>query len=234
MEYRKEKSIIYLSKKELFALFDSAKQEELLHKIRTKDLSLGVPGDHEKIKNVVEDMASTTSNHRDEHEIVVAAFCVVDFYSEDSQIAFEINTRFNSKKDRIDTLKDLNEWREGSDSDFIIVSKSEHRFFQLKRYKGELVVKNLVDNILQILHKYYRDNLQSRNLLILLQPATNILPDDFFKNVHDGLTQRGLDFNGSVELLFNDNCKFSVIQTVFPILGTSKVPWTVPSLRAAL
>lgn len=225
MRYLKSHNILIFSKEELrhFLLDDLQKElgkELILNKISLNDLE----GNHEKVKEITDKVSNRLATDRDKHEVFAGAFNLVDFYGEDSQICFEMKSGFNPKRDTIGNLDELNKMRNGSVSDVGILSKEQLRLFQLKRYRESLTNEALLKFLTKKIKKYGY-NLGEMNLLLILQtPGDDISALDF-KKIHEGLKNLNLAPSGWVLISYNENYKFSVINTVFPKLATTRIPW---------
>lgn len=134
----KNKNIACFPKEELQSIFSIAKKAELLEEIKRQGLFLeDLQNDYGKMESLASIISDKTSNDTDDHEIFASIFTFVDFYELGSEICFELKDSFNTNKDKIITLNDLNNFR-SDPPDFIIKSNDGYREFELKRYRDGL------------------------------------------------------------------------------------------------
>ena len=67
-------------------------------------------------------------------------------------------------------------------------------------------------------------------MLIILQSKGNI-EKNFFEDVHERLKELVLKGTGSILITYNEENKFDVMNTVYPILGNTRVPYKKLSER---
>lgn len=217
----KGKQFICFSKESLLALFNISKKSELVEIIKNTNIPFS---------QLITKLSNKTSSDRDEHEIFVALFILIDFYEEGTEICFEMRNDFNPNKDKINIIRDLNKFRDnGTDTDFIFKSKNDLRFFQLKRYRGNLNTESLFDFIKNKI-KHYGD-LGTINLLILLQSIDDGSPNFDFHVLHERIKLLNLKFGGEILILFNNANKINTIINIYPDLTNIEVPMQLPSSK---
>jgi len=231
----KNKNIICFLKDELSKLFEVAKKVELLQEIRKQNFSFDdLKTDYSKMKKIADTVGERGAQHRDEHEIFASLFVFLDFYEANSEVCFELKNGFNPSKNKINTLKDLNAFRESaSDSDFIIKSGDGLRKFQLKRYRNNLNTQGIFDFIKEKV-AHYGNNLDDTNLLVVLQSSAYTISQINFHELHDKLKSLNLKFQGQILISYNENNKEMVINQVHPNLTTTRIPVQYPSTKSKL
>lgn len=232
MYYKKRENLLFFERSELENLINRSYENLMLEIINRHDLK--PQDDIKKLWKIVssEQGLKKLFRDRDEHEVFAATYSISDFYGENSKICFEMKEGFNSSKNLPLTLDDLNRHRKiNSIVDFGILSDSELRQFQLKRYRGDLSSRHLLQFIEKIL-KHYGNDMGDVNLLIILQSPGTKINDNIFKELHGELIKRDFSFGGHILISFNANNKFDIIKTVFPELGTSSrsINWNYPDL----
>ena len=163
-------------------------------------------------------------NYKEDAEIFMAAYLILNFYPGTNKICFLMKDGFNPKKDSIDTLDKLKKHlKEYSLADFGLLSGDGLRSFQLKAYREPCNDKEFIKFIEKKL-KHYAYNIGTTNLLIVLQSEGDI-EEDFFENIHKRLLELKLKGTGSILITYNEENKFDVMNTVYPTLTTTRIPY---------
>lgn len=231
MQYDKKHNVLCFEQKELLALLELDAKAELLDEMRARGLSFDdLRKDRRLMVELASDVGQKTAEHRDKHEVFGAAFDLVDFYGAESLICFEMRSGFDPNKDRITTLEELNRHREGSVSDVLILSGDVTRSFQMKRYRGPLDDQAIFEFIAEKVASYGND-LGDMNLLLILQSKDNDLSLVDFSKIHEKLTELDYSFGAWIMIVHNENNRYSVINTVYPDLVVSRIPWRPASSK---
>lgn len=226
----KNKNIVCFQKEELQNIFELAKKSELLNEIEKAGVSLDDLRDNFiEIDNLTSTVSNRTSHNRDDHEIFASIFIFVDFYENGSEICFELKNTFNSGRDKIMTLQDLN-YARNDPPDFIIKSSDGYREFELKRYRDGLTTDEVL-NFLEKKIKHYGNGLGIMNLLLILQSSVNDISNIDFHELNSKVKSLNLKFGGQVLISYNKRNKEMVINQVFPDLTTTRIPMQLPSQR---
>ena len=216
------KRFVCFSRIELDEIFIASKLPKIFAELQRRGLSQDIIlKDLAKANSIADPIVKSFSEHRDEHEVFAAADIFHDFYSADSKICFELKDSFNAKHDRLNTLEQLNAWRNDIFADFGIKSPEGWRFFQLKRYRGKGKTDDLFKFILEKLESY--SDLGYTNLLILIQSEGHELNVDFNK-LHAKFQSERLLYKGQILIAYNENNQFSVMNEVYPQLASKRLP----------
>jgi len=211
-------------------IFEVAQKTEFLNEIKKQGISLeDLKNDQNKMENLASIVSDRTSNSRDDHEIFASIFVVADFYESRSEICFELKDIFNTSRDKIVTLQDLNNFR-NDPPDFIIKSSDGFREFELKRYRDGLTTVE-VFNFLKKKIEHYGNGLGIINLLLVLQSSGNNNLNIDFRELNFKFKLLNSKFQGDVLILYNENNKEIVMNQVFPNLTTTRIPAQLPSQR---
>ncbi|MHA1371610.1 MAG: hypothetical protein ACTSRA_18070, partial [Promethearchaeota archaeon] len=185
-------------------MFEVAKKSELLGEMIKQNLSFDdLRNDYSKMEKLSNLVGERGAQHRDEHEIFVALFIVLDFYEAGSEVCFELEDSFNLNKDKILSLKDLNKFRTDP-PDFIIKSKDGLRQFELKRYRDGLNTEE-VFNFIKKKVAHYGNDLGDMNLLLILQSSAYDISTINFHELHERLKSLNLKFQGQILIFYNEN-----------------------------
>lgn len=226
----KNKNIVCFKKEELQNIFSIAKKEKLLEEVKKQGLSLrDLQNDYRKMESLASVIADKTSSDTDDHEIFASIFMFVDFYELGSEICFELKDNFNTSKDKITTLNDLNNFR-SDPPDFIIKSGDDFREFELKRYRNGLAT-NEVFSFLKRKIEYYGNGLGLANLLVMVQSKGGDISKVDFHKINTDLKSLNLKFQGQVLISYNENNQKMIINQVFPELTTTKIPFQLPGQK---
>jgi len=216
------------SKDELLRMFKIAKKTELLKEMVKRGFSFDdLRNDYSKMKEVSDVVGERGAQDRDEHEIFAAVFIFLDFYEISSEVCFKLKSDFNSHKDRIVSLQDLNKFRTDP-PDFIIKSTDGFREFELKRYRDGLNTEEIF-NFIKKKVAYYANDLGDMNLLLVPQSIPYSVSSINFHELHKQLKSLNFKFEGQILISYNENNKESVINQVYPELATKRIPFKLAS-----
>jgi len=212
--------------------FDSADLKQLFEAPSRKELARetaksGYSGkeflqDRSKIQKIVDAVKIVKDN--EDVEIFVALYAFLKFYPA-AKICFILKDAIDPKREIIDSIEKLKSSLKQNDlTDFGFMTKDGVRAFQLKTYRGKTASDELFGFIKEkLLH--YANNIGEVNLLILLQSEGNI-EGSFFQNIHESLTKLSIKGSGHILISYNEGNKFDVINSVYPTLGTTRIPHT--------
>ena len=224
MKYHKEQNILCFAKYEIDSLFKATKSIELLQEMSGKKLTFDdLKANRAILEDIVDSIVATSGKDKDEVEIFVVTYMLLDFYEDLSECCFYMENGFNPEKDRIKDLTDLKRFiKEYSLVDFLILSKCGFRAFQLKRYRERLMTEDVFQFIVKKLN-HYGNQLGDVNLLLLLQSQEAELNIDF-KTLNKKINKLKLAFDGNILVWFNEVNKFDVIVEIYPKLRSRKLP----------
>lgn len=217
--------MVCLSKEKCESLYKDAKVEELLRATSEAGYSLfDLAQDTEKMEQIASDVSSKVITNKEEIEIFASVFCYLRFYPEDSKVCFVLKDSITPEKISIKSLDSLVEiTKEYSITDFGIFSDDGLRQFQLKQFKGQVDTDTLFSFIDKVLKKYGYD-LGDANLLIILQSSDGDMSRLSFKDLSERVQQLDIKSESHVLISYNEANKTNVINTVYPSLGTTRVP----------
>ncbi len=207
---------------ELRSLFEEPKRkwvaEEIIRRGYTPD---ALRKDLSKMMEIVN--ASSLVDDKEEVEIFSALYLFPQFYPTGSKICFLLENGFDPMKTPINSLTKLKESIKEKDlTDFCFLGDDGLRAFQLKAYTGETTHEGLFGFLKKkLLH--YSNNIGNVNLLIVLQSKGDI-GENFFEFVHENLKTLNIKGGGHILISYNEDNKFDLIVTVYPMLGTTKIP----------
>lgn len=225
MHYFKEKHMICLEREECEALYKDAKVKELLNATHDAGYTLfDLAQDKTKMEEIANEVSSRISTNKEEIEIFASVFCYLQFYPEGSRVCFVLEDSLNPSDLKVSSLDDLiGITKEYSITDFGIFSDDGLRQFQLKQFKGDLDTETLFSYIDGKLKKYGYD-LGDANLLVVLQSSNDDMNNLSFKDLSEQLSQLELKSESHILISYNEDNKTNVINTVYPSLGTTRVP----------
>ncbi len=131
---------------------------------------------------------------------------------------------FNPEKQTIDSLDELKKnIKENHYVDVCLLDKDGLRAFQLKSYRNNC---NIIDfmSFLNRKLEHYAFDLGATNLFITLQSSGEI-EENFFHNIFEQLKKKKIKGTGEILITYNENNKFDVLNTVYPRLGTTRIPY---------
>jgi hypothetical protein len=180
--------------------------------LRDKDKMLEIANQHSLL------------NDKDDVEIFTAAYMMLTFFPKESRVCFYMKDGFNPNKHDVNSLESLKKnIKENHHTDVCLLSNNNLRAFQLKNYKGNCSTAEFMCFLTKKL-KHYAFDLGTTNLYITLGSSGEI-EEDLFRNIHDQLNKLNLKGTGEILVTYNENNKFDVLNTVYPILGTHRVPY---------
>jgi len=160
---------------------------------------------------------------KEDIEIFSALYIFPKFYSKESKICFLLKDGIDPTKENIDSLDKLkNSLKEKDLTDFLLWSDDGFRAYQLKAYTG----KTEINELFQFLKKkllHYCNDLGETNLLINMMSQGDFT-GDFFQELHEKIKTLGLKGTGHIIISYNEENKFDVMNTIYPILGTTRIP----------
>jgi hypothetical protein len=223
------------SQQELSAIYKTAKIKELQKEMAARNVSFDdLANDRSKMVEIANTVGDRGAADRDEHEIFASRFIFVHFYGNDSEICFEVRDEFNPTQDKIASLEDLIRFRKiATDSDFMIKAKDGFRNFQMKRYRGELDTKSILEFIVSKV-AHYANNLGDTNLLVQIQGPDYARMNVDFHELHEKIKSRNFQFLGQILISYNDNNTAQVLIQVHAELTETKLPLLLPSEREPL
>lgn len=175
--------------------------------------------DLEKAKEPVFKLSKISANSKN-YEIWVGIFDLYEEFNRDCEFCFYLKGDFDPHKDSINSLSDLEKFKEDP-PDIAIYHKGQFAEFELKRFRDKLSEQDLFDFIDKKIIRHYSD---LYNFLIVLQPKpwTN-LSFEIFKALHKKIVEQKLERNlGKIVFSFNQNNREMVFVTVFPELNYRK------------
>ncbi len=224
MKYHKAQNIACFSRDEIDLFYKSTKSEEFSNIINQRGLNVSdLAQNRGLLESVIDSMVENSGKDKDEVEIFVVAYMLLDFYEDSSECCFYMENGFNPEKNEIRNLVDLKKYiKESSLVDFLILSKAGFRAFQLKRYRGNPTTEDVFNFLVKKLNHYGRE-LGDVNVLLLLQTQKLDLTIDF-EELHKKVDQLKLPFKGNILINFNEEDKYDVIVEIYPGLQSRKLP----------
>ena len=220
--FHAKKNIICFDKDELKKLFETPSRKILEEEIRKSGYSSEeLMKDKTRMKEVVDRIKLL--NDKEDIEIFAALFIYWKFYPKDPKICFLLKTGIDPRKNAMDTLEKLKDSiKENDITDFLFVNTvGECISIQLKAYRGNNEVKEFSKYLEDKLMGYGND-LGDTNLLIFMQ-SRGTIPENFFHDISDYVKAIKLKGTCHVLISYNENNQFDVINTIYPILGTTRI-----------
>lgn len=221
MQYHHKKTnTLCFDEEDLKYLFEAPSRAELEEKV----LEIGLSGEELMaspylMKSIVDSIKVVSS--KEDIEIFSALYVYLHFYQANSKICFKLKDSYNPEKDYVDDVDKLKlATKENDLTDFLIMSDDGCRAFQLKAFTGETNLDNLFALIDKKL-KHYGYDIGDVNLLITMQSKGDI-PENFFEDLHARLRDLPIKGEGCVLVSYNENNVYDVMNTVYPILGTTR------------
>lgn len=231
--YSRKLNMICFEKEELERLIELPSKLQILKEIAKRGYSLDeilkdFNGDQIKMHEIVE--SSDLINDKEDVEIFTATYALQDFYPK-SKVCFYLKDGLTNPS--INSLADLKSAiKENDITDLGILIGKDLINFQLKSYRREARVDTMLSFIKEnLLH--YANNIGTTNLLITMQLG-GIIEGNFFQNIHSELKKLNLKGTGHILILYNEGNKTSVINTVYPILGTTRIPINLTSGKSTI
>ncbi len=215
-------NMICFDKAELRAIFEAPSRKQLRETVlKDGHMPIELLLDETKMREIAEKIKII--NDKEENEIFCALYVFPEFYKKESKICFLLKDGIDPRKEQIDSLKKLKiSLKENDLTDFLLWHDDGVRAYQLKSYRG----KTEINDFLKFLEEkllHYSNDLGETNLLINLQSEGD-LTGDFFQDVHEKLKKLKVRGTGHVIISYNEENKFDVMVTVYPILGTTRIP----------
>lgn len=200
--------------KELSILIVSKFFSSLLGKISNK------PYNETEVTMYVKRLADNSVDSTD-YEFFISILDLYKQFNKECDFCFNLNGKFNFKKDTIKTLDELSRFRE--DPPDVIVKWRDNFFeFELKRYRGILTVDSLFSFIRDKIIMHYSSY---SNFLIILQPKPMAkLSLNVFKDIHTRI-KRLNRHNGIIGFSLNNNNKELILARVSPKLEIYRFPF---------
>lgn len=208
---------------DLQQLFESPSREKLIIEMAKSNYSTqDLIKDPNKIQEITDKIGIIKD--KEDKEIFSAIYMFSKFYKKDTKVCYPLKEGADFNK--INTLKELKvSIKENSITDFNLITDKKLRPFQLKSYLGNLNFDELFTFLKKVLLHYCND-INNINLLVNLQPPSlQRIPDNFFEDIHINLKTLNLKGNGHIIISYNDNNEFSVMKTVYPIIGNTVIPF---------
>lgn len=210
--------------KELANLFIIDKKKIIKEKILEKGDSFdGLKNDTSRKMEEIVGLAHKTMQNKEDTEIYIALFIISQFYK-NSEILFSLKNDIDPRKKHINSLGELkNILKENGLTDFAFMSEDGLRQFQLKQYKEELNTEKVFNFIKKkLLH--YSNDMGDINLLLILQKRESYIDGIDFYELNKSINRLKLKSSASIMLYYNEENKFSVINTVYPEVSTTRIP----------
>jgi hypothetical protein len=200
--------------KELSMLIVSKFFSSLLSKISNK------PYNETEVATYIKKLADNSVDSID-YEFFISIFDLYKQFNKECDFCFNLNSKFNFKKDTIKTLNELSHFREDP-PDVIVKYRDKFFEFELKRYRRILAVDSLFSFIRDKIIMHYSGY---SNFLIILQPKPKAeLPLDMFKDIHTRIKKLNRH-NGIIGFSLNNNNKELILARVSPKLEIYKFPF---------
>lgn len=221
MLYHPKENIICYDSPDLKALFEAPMRAWILEEVIKRKIE-DVLRDIDKMLQLVAEWKGFKD--KEEIEIFSALYLFPQFYPKGTQICFKLKDGIDPRKTPIESLDKLKIFLKENDlTDFLLRVDDGFRAFQLKAYKGKTTSKELFAFLKKKLDRY-GNNMGDINFLIMLQSEGDI-PENFFKEIHEALLTLPLKGGGHILISYNENNKLDVMNTVYPTLGTTTVPY---------
>ncbi|HCC84483.1 MAG TPA: hypothetical protein DEP87_02275 [Candidatus Pacebacteria bacterium] len=217
------KQVVYFGTTELVELLLEPLEFLLLGKMLDSRLMNGKEIDSGSLEQLVKKQTKIKSNSK-EYEYWVAIFSLISEFGEHSEIGFYLEDKFNRRRDRIDSLKDLEAFKqENNQCDVIIKNERKVYEFQLKRYRDEWTEKALFDFIKKKILQYS----DPINYLIAIQSnVVGPISLEFLENLSSNLGKLAIKKDlGIICFTFNANNEHIITVRVYPDYRVTKQPF---------
>ena len=223
MEYLKHGHKICLTIPECEAFYKEASIKLMFEVMKGESVTLqDLMNDRKKTLDIVYKAVAEGLKSKEKVEIFAAVYSVAEFYQGEIKVCFDLKSSVDKNSVNINSLQDLiDSCEENTLNDFSIISSNSLRTFQLKRYREALQTNTLFEFIKKVLLKYGND-LGETNLLIVLQSEDKNLDGLDFKKLYNLILSLGIKARGHILISYNEENKVSVLNTVFPQLGTTR------------
>ena len=186
----------------------------LLGKISNK------PYNETELATYIKELADNSVDSTD-YEFFISILDLYKQFNKECDFCFNLNSKFNFKKDIIKNLDELSHFREDP-PDVIVKWRGNFFEFELKRYRGKLTADSLFSFIRDKIIMHYSGY---SNFLIILQPKPGTgLSFNIFKDIHTRIKKLNR-YNGIIGFSLNDNNKELILARVSPKLEIYKVPF---------
>lgn len=169
-----------------------------------------------------------------DYELWFGILSLYEEFNRNCDFCFYVNNKFDSKTSVINSLVDLEYFRQGEDPpDIIIRQNNSFGEFELKRYRGNLNERQMFDFVDKKILKHYADPF---NFVILLQPmSSDLVSPSLFEYIHSEIKKCINEKRriGKIAFTFNNDGKEIYFITVFPELSISKRPFLKGSEQMA-
>lgn len=222
MYYNKKSHSVCFAEDSLKKLFEEIPRKTFFEKILSSKYSPSeLLADKNKLCEITDSFKML--NDKEDVEIFMSLYVLLNFYPK-SKICFKLKPNIDIHKIQINSLEILKKSLNENDiTDFGLWDGSGYRAFQMKTYKEKTNSDELF-NFLKIKLLHYGNDLGDTNLLVILQGVGNI-EGPFFQDVHKKLKELGLKGGGHILIYYNEENKFRVINTLYPDLGTTRLPY---------
>ncbi len=168
------------------------------------------PYDSKEVKDFINRLAKGSVDSK-EYEYYVALQDLYNAFEKSCDFCFKLKRNFDPKLDIINTIEDLEKFRDEA-PDVIVKYKNSDYPFELKRYRGKINF----DDIYAFIKKNVVDHYSGKqNFLIILQPVSGSAIDiSIFKQIHEQLKSEK-NQPGYIGLTFNhDNKEIMTIRVI--------------------
>lgn len=219
--YYKKTNMICFDQEELKQIFEAPSRKCLEEEVEKSGYSnYDLMQDCEKMIEIASKIKIIKD--KEDLEIFSALYIFPIFYPEKSKVCFLLKNGVNAKTiGNLETLKAS--LKERDLTDFLFWHSDGFRAYQLKTYRGKTEINEFFSYLKnKLLH--YANNLGETNILFLMQSNGDFM-GNFFHDIHEKIKSIGLKGTGQVLILYNEENRFNVINSVYPNLGTKRVPF---------
>lgn len=171
------------------------------------------PYNSQHVRDYISKLAKDTVDSK-EYEYYAAILDLYQAFSKDCNFCFNLNNSYNPAIDNLKNLDDLEVFKDDP-PDVIVMYKNIDYPFELKRYRGKVIFKDLYVFIKNKIILHYSGK---NNFLILLQPEKDFNIDlRIFKEIHDKL-KKEKNQPGYIGFSFNNDNKEIITIRVLPKL----------------
>lgn len=218
--FHKKTNMICFDSEELKQIFAFSPKQQLAKEILKSGYSREeLMSDRTKMEEIVDKVKLV--NNKEDKEIFLALYSFSKFYSNKCKVCFLLNEGVDPGSiNSMDKLR--SSLKEDDLTDFLLWHDAGTSPFQLKAYMGKIDAGEFFEYLKKkLLH--YGNDLGETNLLINLQSEGD-LAEGFFQDLHERLKTIALKGTGHILVSYNEEDKFDVINTVYPTLGTTRIP----------
>lgn len=217
------KQVIYFDIKEFLYLLLTPFELSIQEKMLDTRIKSGKKIDNNNLNQFVKEQVKIKTNSK-EYEYWVTVFSLINEFDQNSEIGFYLEDRFNRNRDHIDTLKDLEYFKqENNQCDVIIRNQGKNYEFQLKLYRNEWSEKALLDFIKKKILQYS----DPTNYLITIQSRIDKeISLEYLENISDKLAKlSGKRDLGIICFTFNANNEYIINVRIYPDYRITKQPF---------